>query len=80
LVLIKVLKPNKIIFVGSKAYQDFISNTTKVQRNELSYFGFVPHSSASSWWNRESKKYGVNGESVTGKAKFERIIRPKKER
>ncbi len=77
LVLIEVLQPNKIIFVSSKAYHDFIKNTTKSQREKLPFIGSVPHPSASSWWNRKSKKYGLNGMAVTGKEKFQRIMKPK---
>lgn len=75
LTLIDILKLDKIIFVSSKAHIDFIANTTKEQRDKLPYVGAVPHPSASSWWNRASKKYGINGDSVTGKAKFIRIIK-----
>lgn len=78
LILIDVFKLEKVIFVSSKAYKDFIANTTKEQRDKLPFVGSVPHPSASSWWNRASMKYGVNGDSVTGKAKFERIVRLKK--
>lgn len=77
LVLSEVLKPNKIIFVSSKAYSDFIKNTTELQRNNLPYVGSVPHPSASSWWNRKSIRYGVKGQSATGKEKFLRIMKPK---
>ncbi|MBX9886542.1 MAG: hypothetical protein K2Y30_01245 [Flavobacteriaceae bacterium] len=77
LVLIETLQPNKIIFVSSKAYDDFIKNTTEPQRKNLPYIGSVPHPSASSWWNRKSPKYGLKGQSVTGKEKFLRIMKPK---
>ena len=75
LTLIDVLKLDKIIFVSSKAYNNFIANTSISHRENLPYFGSVPHPSASAWWNRKSKKYGINGESITGRAKFERIIK-----
>jgi hypothetical protein len=78
LVLIDLLKLDKIIFVSSKAYKDFISQTTKEQRKELPFIGSVPHPSASSWWNRKSTKYGLNGSKATGREKFERIIQLKK--
>lgn len=77
LVLIEVLKLDKIIFVSSKAYNDFIINTTQKQREKLPYIGTVPHAAASSWWNRKTRKYGINGGLATGKEKFERIIKPK---
>jgi hypothetical protein len=77
LVLIEVLQPHKIIFVSSKAYNDFIKNTTESQRKQLPYIGSVPHPSASSWWNRKSPKYGLKGQSATGKEKFLRIMKPK---
>lgn len=81
LVLIDVIKPDKVIFVSSKAYDDFKSNTTISVRNNLPFIGSVPHPSASSWWNRPSKKYGLNekGEVANGREKFERIIKIKKE-
>lgn len=75
--LVAVLQPDKIIFVSSKAHADFIKNTTKFQREKLPYIGAVPHPSASSWWNRKSPKYGLKGQSATGKEKFLRIIKPK---
>lgn len=77
LVLIEILKPNKIIFVSSKAYNDFKLNTTDDLRKQLPFIGWVPHPSASSWWNRSSSKYGLNskGRIATGKEKFERIIK-----
>lgn len=78
LVLIDILKLDKVIFVSSKAYKDFISHTTKEQRKELPFVGSVPHPSASSWWNRKSTKYGLNGSKATGREKFERIIQLKK--
>lgn len=77
IVLSEVLKPNKIIFVSSKAYNDFMNHASKAQKEKLPYVGSVPHPSASSWWNRKSKKYGINGTSVTGKEKFQRIMTPK---
>lgn len=77
LVLIEVLQPHKIIFVSSKAYNDFIKNTSESQRKQLPYIGSVPHPSASSWWNRKSPKYGLKGQSATGKEKFLRIMKPK---
>ncbi|WP_055436956.1 hypothetical protein [Lacinutrix algicola] len=77
MVLNEVLKPNKIIFVSSKAYHNFMSNVTKAQKDQLPYVGSVPHPSASSWWNRKSKKYGLNGAAATGKQKFIRIMTPK---
>ncbi|MCL7763171.1 hypothetical protein MPF19_07045 [Polaribacter sp. Z014] len=77
IVLSEVLKPNKIIFVSSKAYNDFMNHASKEQKEKLPYVGSVPHPSASSWWNRKSKKYGINGTSVTGKEKFQRIMTPK---
>ncbi len=75
--LIKILKPTKIIFVSSKAYNDFKLNTTDKLRKQLPFIGSVPHPSASSWWNRPSKKYGLNtkGNTATGREKFERIIK-----
>ena len=73
----EVLKPDKIIFVSSKAYNDFLNTVSKEQKENLPYVGSVPHPSASSWWNRKSTKYGLNGEAVTGKEKFQRIMRPK---
>lgn len=79
LILIDVLKLDKVIFVSSKAYNDFKSKTTKDERESLPYIGAVPHPSASSWWNRKSTKYGLNGSEATGKEKFERIIKPKVE-
>lgn len=79
LVLIDVLKLDKIIFTSSKAYKDFIANTSKEQRKLLPYVGSVPHPSASSWWNRTSTKYGTKEiPTATGREKFERIIKPKK--
>ena len=77
LVLIDVLKPHKIIFVSSKAHEDFLQNTTESEREKLPYVGSVPHPSASSWWNRKSPKYGLKGQSATGKEKFLRIMKPK---
>lgn len=77
LTLIDVLKLDKIIFVSSKAYDDFIANTTKKQRATLPYIGTVPHAAASSWWNRKSPKYGIESGLATGREKFERIIKPK---
>lgn len=77
LVLSGVLKPDKIIFVSSKAYNNFIKHVSKVEKEKLPYIGSVPHPSASSWWNRKSKKYGLNGKAVTGKEKFQRIMTPK---
>lgn len=77
LVLIEILQPNKIIFVSSKAYADFVKNTTESMRKQLPYIGSVPHPSASSWWNRKSPKYGLKGQSATGKEKFLRIMKPK---
>jgi hypothetical protein len=79
LVLIETLKPDKIIFVSSKAYNDFKINSTVNLRKQLPFIGSVPHPSASSWWNRSSPKYGINskGKIATGKEKFERIIRVK---
>ncbi|TVZ47465.1 hypothetical protein [Olleya sp. Hel_I_94] len=77
MVINEVLKPNKIIFVSSKAYDNFISNVSKELKDQLPYVGSVPHPSASSWWNRKSKKYGLKGEAVTGKQKFQRIMMPK---
>ncbi|WP_366183262.1 hypothetical protein [Flavobacterium ovatum] len=80
LVLIDVLKLDKIIFVSSKAYKDFIVNTTETQRKALPYIGSVPHPSASAWWNTTSTKYGTKEiPTATGREKFERIIKPKKE-
>ena len=73
----KILLPDKIIFVSSKAYGNFMHHVSKEQKEHLPYVGSVPHPSASSWWNRKSKKYGINGESVTGKEKFQRIMMPK---
>lgn len=77
MVIHEVLKPNKIIFVSSKAFNNYSSNITKEQKNLLPYVGSVPHPSSSSWWNRKSKKYELKGEAVTGKQKFQRIMMPK---
>ena len=77
LVLIEVLKVDKIIFVSSKAHNDFKSKTTENQRQTLPFVSSVPHASASSWWNRKSPKYGIDGGLATGREKFERIIRLK---
>lgn len=78
LVLIDVLKLDKIIFVSSKAYKDFIANTTETQLKALPYIGSVPHPSASSWWNRKSEKYGTKEiPTATGREKFIRIISSK---
>lgn len=78
LVLTEVLKVDKIIFVSSKAYNDFKSKTTESQRKLLPFISSVPHASASSWWNRKSPKYGIDGGLATGREKFERIIKQKK--
>lgn len=78
MIICEVLKPNKIIFVSSKAHKDFANNVSKEQSEKLPYVGSVPHPSASSWWNRKSKQYGLKGEAVTGREKFIRIISPKK--
>lgn len=73
----EILKPNKIIFVSSKAYKDYLTNVSDKQKEKLPYVGSVPHPSASAWWNKASKKYGLNGKLATGREKFERIIQPK---
>lgn len=77
MVISEVLKPNKIIFVSSAAYKDYEDHATKEQKDQLPYVGSVPHPSASSWWNRQSKRYGIKGEAVTGRDKFIRIMTPK---
>jgi hypothetical protein len=77
IVICEVLMPNKIIFVSSKAHKDFTDNVSKAQLEILPYVGSVPHPSASSWWNRKSKKYGLGGKAVTGREKFIRIMSPK---
>ena len=76
MVLNEVLKPNKIIFVSSKAYEDYMRHASKEQKEQLPYVGSVPHPGASAWWNRKAKKYGLNGKSATGKEKFIRIVKP----
>ena len=78
LTLIQVLRLDKIIFVSSKAHNDFKKNTTQKQRATLPYIGAVPHSAASSWWNRKSPKYGIDEGLATGREKFQRIIKLKK--
>lgn len=71
------LKISKVIFVSSKAYCDFKAMPDMYKQTTLPFIGSVPHPSASSWWNRKSLKYGINGTTATGKEKFERIIKPK---
>lgn len=75
--IVEVLKITKVIFVSSKAYCDFKAMTSIEKLKALPYIGSVPHPSASSWWNRKSLKYGINGNTATGKEKFERIVRLK---
>ena len=77
LVQIEVFKPNKIIFVSSKSYNDFLKNCSRQLLESLPFITSVPHASASSWWNRKSAKFGLNNALATGKEKFIRIITPK---
>lgn len=72
----EVLKPDKIIFVSRKAFDDYKGNVTKEQKEQLPYVGNTPHP-ATSWWNTKCKKYGLKGLPVTGKQKFKRIVSPK---
>jgi len=55
----EVLQPNKIIFVSTKAYDNFMSTISPTALESFNYVGCVPHPSASSWWNRTSPKYGT---------------------
>lgn len=74
----EVLKPNKIIFVSSKAYDTFKKSVSKEQLESFDYVGSVPHPSASSWWHRTSTKYGTKEiPTATGREKFMRIIKPR---
>lgn len=77
LVLNQVLKPNKLIFVSKVAYDDYLNHVSKKQKEQFPYVDYVPHPSASSWWNRKTGKYGIKGKSATGKEKFQRIMTPK---
>ena len=49
LVQIEIFKPNKIIFVSSKSYKNFLQNSTNENRNHLPFITSVPHASASAW-------------------------------
>nr|WP_322624046.1 hypothetical protein [uncultured Flavobacterium sp.] len=80
LTLIDVAKPNKIIFVSSKAHKDFqaASLDKGIAKDDLPYVGTVPHAGASVWWNKASKKFALKGgKPVTGRQKFIRIVTPK---
>lgn len=80
LTLIDVAKPNKIIFVSSKAHKDFQAACFDkgIAKDDLPYVGTVPHAGASVWWNKASKKFALKGgEPVTGRQKFIRIVTPK---
>lgn len=79
LALNEILKPNKIIFVSSKAYNDFKSRASESQKESFAFVASVPHAS-SPWWNKTSPKFGVNeeGKIATGREKFMRIISLKK--
>ena len=74
--IITIAKPTVIIFVSQKAHFSFIKSDAKekVMLANLVVIHSVPHPGCA-WWNRQSKKYGVDGsEPITGKAKFAKII------
>jgi hypothetical protein len=78
LVLINVLSLHKIIFVSTKAYNNFHLESKKIENLKLPFIGVVPHPSASSWWNRKSTKYGTKEIlTATGREKFIRISKAK---
>lgn len=80
LTLIDVTKPNKIVFVSSKAHKDFQAACFDkgIAKDDLPYVGTVPHAGASVWWNKASKKFALKGgKPVTGRQKFIRIVTPK---
>lgn len=68
-----LLKPDRIIFLSSKAFKAFKKADKRIQKCQYGV-DWVPHP-GSAWWNRKAKKYGENSVTISGKEKFEQILR-----
>jgi hypothetical protein len=71
--VIKIIEPQKIIFISKKASTAFYSKRHQHQEKALFenlFIDTVPHPSCA-WWNRTSKAYG----NKTGKEKFSDIVK-----
>ncbi len=74
--LIKILKPDKIVFASKLAFNVFLESARNNNFETSVQFDFIPHASCS-WWNRKSKNYGkhkTENRFRTGREKFVDLI------
>jgi hypothetical protein len=76
--IIKIIQPEKVIFVSIKSFNAYNNNRNKLGENTLDIIknNFVPHAGMA-WWNRKSINYGKNiGTNInrTGRERFIDII------